>query len=88
MTFHLEAVNGPDEAVDLVQAIGVAGMEAGVAIKPGTKVDLLLEVMRMCKTKDTQGKPSKNGKMQNNFPDYDKFSVYLWFLHFKLVCMV
>ena len=60
MTFHLEAVNGPDEAVDLVQAIGVAGMEAGVAIKPGTKVDLLLEVMRMCKTKDTQGKPSKN----------------------------
>ena len=56
MTFHLEAVNGPDEAVDLVQAIGVAGMEAGVAIKPGTKVDLLLEVMRMCKTKDTHGK--------------------------------
>ena len=56
MTFHLEAVNGPDEAVDLVQAIGVAGMEAGVAIKPGTKVDLLLEVMRMCKTKDNQGK--------------------------------
>jgi len=54
MTFHLEAVNGPDEAVDLVQAIGVAGMQAGVAIKPGTKVDLLLEVMRMCKTKDTQ----------------------------------
>ena len=56
MTFHLEAVNGPEEAVDLVQAIGVAGMGAGVAIKPGTKVDLLLEVMRMCKTKDTQGK--------------------------------
>ena len=56
MTFHLEAVNGPDEAVDLVQAIGVAGMEAGVAIKPGTKADLLLEVMRMCKTKDTKGK--------------------------------
>ena len=59
MTFHLEAVNGPDEAVDLVQAIGVAGMEAGVAIKPGTKVDLLLEVMRMCKTKDTQGKVNR-----------------------------
>ena len=25
---------------------------------------------------------------QNKFPDYDKFSVYLWFLYFKLVCMV
>merc|ERR1711962_1044987 len=33
MTFHLEAVRGPDEAVDL-----------------------LLEVMRMCKPKDTQVK--------------------------------
>ena len=28
------------------------------------------------------------GKMQNKFPDYDKFSVYLWFLHFILVGMV
>ena len=28
------------------------------------------------------------GKMQNKFPDYDKISVYLWFLHFILVYMV
>ena len=56
MTFHLEAVDGPDEAVDLVQAIGASGMQAGVAIKPGTKVERLLEVMRMCHQKDTKGR--------------------------------
>ena len=29
-----------------------------------------------------------NGKMENKFPDYDKFSVHFWFPHFILVCMV
>ena len=56
MVFHLEAVDGKDEAVNLVQAIGSAGMLAGVAIKPGTDVGGLLEVMRECRNKDVQGK--------------------------------
>jgi len=47
-TFHLEAVEGIDAAVDLVQTIGATGMLAGVAIKPGTGVEPLLEVMRKC----------------------------------------
>ncbi|CAG5098538.1 Oidioi.mRNA.OKI2018_I69.XSR.g15757.t1.cds [Oikopleura dioica] len=47
-TFHLEAVEGVDEAVDIVQEIGREGMLAGVAIKPKTPVAPLLEVMQKC----------------------------------------
>merc|ERR1712210_263343 len=47
-TFHLEAVDGVDAAVDLVQKIGRTGMLAGVAIKPNTPVGPLLEVMEKC----------------------------------------
>ena len=36
----------------------------------------------------TTARDFRNGKMQNKFPDYDKFSVHLWFLHFILVYMV
>lgn len=54
-TFHLEAVDGVNDAVMLVQTIGVAGMLAGVAIKPGTPVEPLLEVMRQCAKLTTPG---------------------------------
>jgi len=54
MVFHLEAVNGIEEATELVQKIGDAGMLAGVAIKPGTKPDEMLEVMRKCKKLKTK----------------------------------
>jgi len=53
-TFHLEAVDGINAAVDLVQKIGETGMLAGVAIKPKTSVDELLEVMRKCNSLKTR----------------------------------
>jgi len=54
-TFHLEAVENVEEAVQLVQRIGEVGMLAGVAIKPGTTVEPLLEVMRKCSKLKTPG---------------------------------
>lgn len=43
-----------DAAVELVQDIGKSGMLAGVAIKPGTSVEPLLQVMRKCTERDTR----------------------------------
>ena len=44
MTFHIEAVDGVEEARAVVGAIHEAGMQAGVAVKPGTGVDALGDV--------------------------------------------
>ena len=53
-------MDGVDGAVSLVQEIGKLGMLAGVAIKPKTPVQPLLEVMRKCIEQGTPGMVIKN----------------------------
>lgn len=43
VTFHLEAVEGVDAAVELARTLRDAGTGAGVSIKPNTPVDPLLD---------------------------------------------
>ena len=44
MTFHIEAVDGPSGAKEVVDALHAAGLRAGVAVKPDTGVDALGDV--------------------------------------------
>ena len=45
LTFHIEAVSSPDEAVKLAEKIRDAGMTAGISIKPATPVDVIAPML-------------------------------------------
>jgi len=47
MTFHIEAVEGPESAKEIVDALHEAGLRAGVTLKPGTPVEALGDVGAM-----------------------------------------
>ncbi len=47
ITFHYEAVDSPDELIEVIKHIKSRGVKVGISIKPSTEVDVLNKVLHM-----------------------------------------